>query len=421
MHSSTWRGFAVLAFAGFIACSGSSYAKDFTFNETTNAQMARRLGIPVFFAVPSSAHAAIPGNFDTSDRLIEFKHPAARKTTGHGLRLIVSKRAGLSPRLAKTGLIQTGDVLLTFRPEWGGAGAYSNLQMGISHTALAYVQDGKVRHLDVPMTEEYLGRQLRGELTSEHYQTLKFIHVVRPRGLSDVQRANIAAWAGRVRTMAHRIYPNRLRFNPDYNAPKYRRGVPNTFLTQFAQILLGRQPTGALDMFCSEFVWALLSLRDCDLSLAAAAFRGGENPTCVREPMRPMAATGDYVLHHDPRSNSGLADGPLMVIDALNLPPQDREALLRSVFVEASGALAKLSSGHRAVALAMKPKFAPLAQYYLAVGSRQGEDPQMEQMRQAIHREIPENYSPASFLINTLLPPDNAHRAMDYVATIVIE
>jgi hypothetical protein len=141
----------------------------------------------------------------------------------------------------------------------GGAGAYTNLQMGVSHTALAYVQDGKVRHLDVPLTEEYLGRQLRGELTGQHYQTLQFIHVVRPRRLSDIQRANIATWASRVRTMAHRIYPHRLRFNPDYNTPKYRQGAPNAFVATFDRILLGQKPTGALDMFCSEFVWALWS------------------------------------------------------------------------------------------------------------------------------------------------------------------
>jgi hypothetical protein len=32
-----------------------------------------------------------------------------------------------------------------------------------------------------------------------------------------------------------------------------------------------------------------------------------------------------------------------------------------------------------------------------------------------------ENYAPASFLINTLLPKDNANRTMDYVATILLE
>ena len=36
-------------------------------------------------------------------------------------------------------------------------------------------------------------------------------------------------------------------------------------------------------------------------------------------------------------------------------------------------------------------------------------------------RGIPENYSPTSFLINTLLPANNVNRTMDYVATIMIE
>jgi hypothetical protein len=119
MHFTTWRAFAVLVVAGILGCPGSSFAKDFTFSETANAQMARRLNIPVFFAVPPSAYATIPGIFDTTDRLIDFKHPAAQKATGHGLRLIVSIRAGLSPRLAKSGLVQTGNILLTFRPEGG--------------------------------------------------------------------------------------------------------------------------------------------------------------------------------------------------------------------------------------------------------------------------------------------------------------
>jgi hypothetical protein len=37
------------------------------------------------------------------------------------------------------------------------------------------------------------------------------------------------------------------------------------------------------------------------------------------------------------------------------------------------------------------------------------------------NHKVPDNYSPTSFLINTLLPPDNANRTMDYIATIAIE
>jgi hypothetical protein len=37
------------------------------------------------------------------------------------------------------------------------------------------------------------------------------------------------------------------------------------------------------------------------------------------------------------------------------------------------------------------------------------------------NRKVPDNYSPTSYLINTLLPVDNSNRTMDYVATIVIQ
>ena len=34
---------------------------------------------------------------------------------------------------------------------------------------------------------------------------------------------------------------------------------------------------------------------------------------------------------------------------------------------------------------------------------------------------IPENYSPTSYLVNTLLPKNNRYRTMDYVATVVMQ
>ena len=42
-------------------------------------------------------------------------------------------------------------------------------------------------------------------------------------------------------------------------------------------------------------------------------------------------------------------------------------------------------------------------------------------IRTAFNTSVPENYSPTSYLLNTLLPKDNINRTMDYVATIVIE
>ena len=93
----------------------------------------------------------------------------------------------MATRLGKSGLFQTGDLLLTFRSEWGGAGAYPNVQMGISHTGIAYVKDGELHNIDNPLNEEYLGTGMRADLTSEHYSTLNYIHVIRPRDLTDAR------------------------------------------------------------------------------------------------------------------------------------------------------------------------------------------------------------------------------------------
>ncbi len=415
--------FAALALAAGLAFSASpAQSKEFTFSEKANERMARKLNIPVFFALPASARSAAPINVNTTDLLIDFKHPDAKGSAADlGLRLIVTKRAGMAQRLAKSGLIQTGDLLLTFRTEWGGAGAYTNIQMGVSHTGVAYVKDGLVHNLDNPLNEEYLGARMRGDLTGEHYGTLDYLHVIRPRGLSDAQRANLLAWATRISTNAKRVYPSQISFNQDYNAPKYRPGKPVDFVQRLGQVALGQNPAGTIDMFCSEFAWSLLSLRDCDPAKSGDAFKAGGMPACVHEPMKPMAATGDFVFSRSRNSYAGLADGPLLVIDALKLPAAERTKMLERVFVANPGSLAKLSPGHKTISEAMAPKFEPLENYYRGAGAGVLQSLKARVISKAYIRAIPENYSPTSFLINALLPPDNVNRTMDYVATIVIE
>ncbi len=395
----------------------------FIFDEKVNAEMAKKLNIPVHFALPASARAPLPPKIDTKDKLIDFKHPDAKGVGGDvGLRLVVSKRSGLADRLGKSGLVQTGDILLTFRSEWGGAGAYPNIQMGVSHAGIAYIKNGSVRHLDNPLSAEYLGSGLKGDLTSEHYRTLNFIHVIRPRNLTDLQKAQLVSWATLVQANASSIYPKQLSFNSDYNAPKYAPGRPLDFVRQLGQMALKQSTPGNISMFCSEFAWSLLSLRDCDPAKTADQFKGSSVPSCVHEAMKPMEATGNYMTTHGRYSYSGLADGPLMVIDAMKLPLPDRTNRLAAVFTEKPDGLAKLSSGHRAVATEMKPKFEPLQKYYLGVsGGGLLHSIKARMIAKAFRLAVPENYSPTSFIVNTLLPPDNANRSMDYVATIVLE
>jgi hypothetical protein len=294
--------------------------------------------------------------------------------------------------------------------------------MGISHTGLAYIKDGKVRNLDNPLNEEYLGKGMSADLTSEHYRTLNFIHIIRPRALNDEERRNIAAWATRLNASARKVYPSQIKFNDDYNAPKFKPGHSLDFVQRLGQIALGQNPPGTLDLYCSEFAWSVLALRDCDPATTADAFKGSRVPACVKAPMKPLDAAGNSVASEGRSSVVGLADGPLTVIDKLKIPNDDRKEMLKSVFVEDPKGLAKMSEGHRKVAEAMQPKFETLKDYYLGVsGGSIVQRMRARLIRSAFNRAVPENYSPTSYLLNTLLPPDNINRTMDYVATVVIE
>jgi hypothetical protein len=404
-----------LAGAGVALRPAPVQAGEFVYDEGLNREAARRLDIPVYFALPDSARAKLPRRFNTSDRLIDFRHP---KNTRVGLRVIVAKRAGLAQRLAQSGLVQTGDLLLTFRPEWGGVGAYPNVQMGISHTGLAYVKDGKVHNLDNPLDDEFIGNGNVTELNSQFYRSIKFVHVIRPRNLTDAQRANILAWATRLNANAAGIFPSQIDFNDDYNDPKFKPGQPLTFVKQLGQIALGQGVPGKVEMYCSEFAWSLLALRNCDPEENRNAFSGGGMPTCVTPIMRPMRATGDSLLRKTPGSYSGLADGPLLVVASLKMPAERRDKMLHSIFVADPEGMSRMSEGHQDVAKRMQERFEKLETYYLSAVSGAWLGVKGRLVGAVISKAIPENYSPASYLINTLLPRDNENRTMDYVATI---
>jgi hypothetical protein len=411
----------VVSIAG-VARAGLAQANDFVFDAKVNKEVAKRLAIPVYFTVPASARLALPKDIDATDRLIDFRHPdGLRSNTKVGLRLVVAQRAGLPSRLAKSGLVQTGDLLLTFRAEWGGVGAYPNVQMGISHTGIAYVKDGVVHNLDNPLTEEYLGKGMRAELDSEQYTTLKFIHVVRPRNLTDEQRANLVAWATLFNSGAKRIYPSQISFNENYNDPKYKPGQPLDFVQHIARAALGQNPEGTVALFCSEFAWSVLALRDCDPATSADDFKGDAVPSCVRPIMRPMSATGNYVSGKSRTSYTGLGDGPLVVINSLKLTDGEREHIVKALFVPHPDLMNRMSDGHRELAQSMQPAFEKLKTYYSSATNGAWLGLKARLIGAVISDAIPQNYSPTSFLINTLLPRDNANRTMDYVATIYLE
>lgn len=410
------------AIAAMAAGAAPLTAAEFTTSDKLNEDTARRLNIPVFFAVPASARLALPKNINTTDRLIDFKHPGAKGLTADiGLRLVMAKRQGFSKRMAQSGLLQTGDILLTFRPEWGGAGTYPNIQMGVSHTGLAYVKDGTAYHIDNPMDAEFLGGNFRGDFTGQHYREIKYMHIIRPRSLTDAQRTAIAGWASRLVANARRVYPSEVSFNQDYNAPKYEPGKKPEFVKHLAQSALNQSPGGQTSMYCSEFVWSLLALRGCDPAKTADVFKGSGVPSCISPVMTPMKATGNYISRRTRGSSAGLSDGPLLIIDAMKLGKPERDIVLHSVFVENPNKAALMSVGHREVAKQMQPKFAPLEEYYKAASDGGFHRIQAWFIGNAFRRALPDNYSPTSYLINTLLPINNSTRTMDYVATVAFE
>ncbi len=413
-----------LLLASSVACVSPAEAKEFTYDAKVNERMAKRIKIPVYFAIPASARISLPSNIDITDQLIDFKHPDAEGAQGDvGLRVVLAKRAGMAKRLAKSGLIQTGDILLTFRSEWGGGGPYPNIQMGISHTGVAFLKDDTVYNIDNPLDAEYIGRNYKSQLNSSHYNTLNFIHIIRPRNLSETDRANILAWATRLTGSAGKVYPKQISFNQNYNDPKFQPGKPVEFVRTLGQIGLGQNPPGNIGMYCSEFAWSLLALRQCDPNAPSTGeeFQRSGVPSCVKPIMTPMDATGSYIFSRKRNSYVGLADGPLLVIDSMNLDKEKETELLKSVFVENPKVLAKMSVGHRKVAAEMKPNFEPLQTYYIDAATGGWGRWRARSIRFMSNRKVPENYSPTGYLINTLLPADHSNRTMDYVATVVIE
>jgi hypothetical protein len=70
----------------------------------------------------------------------------------------------------------------------------------------------------------------------------------------------------------------------------------------------------------------------------------------------------------------------------------------------------------------MKPKFERLESYYTGITGRFYQSWWARLLGTGFNfAGIAENYSPTSYLINTLLPENSKNRSMDYVATIVIE
>ena len=384
----------------------ASAASPFVFDPVVNKQLGDKLSIPVFYALPESAYLRSYEDLTAADGLWDFRHPdSAGAQAQVGLRVYLTPRRDAAKRLATGGFVQTGDIILTFRPEWGFMGPYPNIQMGVSHTALALVEDGTVSNIDNPLTDEYLG-----SLVADHYQKTQALHIIRPRNLSAEEKANLLGWGKRLIKLAPKIYPSQLSFNQDYSVPKYAGDM--TFVKTLGQIALQINKTAKVDLYCSEFIWALLSLKDCDPGQPDAFAQDGV-PACIKPFFKPLPMLGDYFVDPKaPGARLGLSDGPLAVINSMGLPDKEKAALIHQVFEHKRA----MSPGHAALAQSLEPFYLPLEGYYEGI---QSGTPKALQIMNNFNGRVKPNYSPASFLINTLLPVDSEERGMDVVGTVV--
>ena len=303
--------------------------------------------------------------------------------------------------LAHSGLVKSGDILLSFRPLWDRTLAYAHMQLGVSHSALAFVVSDAsgpfVMTLESPISYSSPLNY------PEHYSDLDALHVIRPT-LDAAQVQNLEKWA---RLLASR--QQRFEFYSDYGKPMYRRGVagvnvPRDEVRLLADILLGKDH-GKFASYCSEFVWAFLSLRTCD----PATF----DEACIRPPF--TTATGMMTgLVPKLNGDSGLAQGPEASLTGSGVAALERTNILtQDVFVDVltdEGQLSgRMSSGHIQVAKANREAMKAVNGYYGA-----GEP---APVASAINQGLPDNVSPTSFIVRSNAGLDGFR----YVGTVVFD
>jgi hypothetical protein len=338
------------------------------------------LDVPDFMMVPKSTWVAGFPELNKDD--IQTEVATAAQDANLGLRLVhlkksyqATKRA--SETLGENGVIESGDILLSFRPAWANTLAYAHVQLGVSHAALAFVVevDGKkyVHSLESPMSYSSF-------LDSPHqYGDLEAFHILRPT-LTEAEKSNLKRWAKL--TMSH---PDRFAFFSDYSKPMYKRGLPGVDrpidqVRLLAKVIKNGGTT--FSCYCSEFVWTFLGLRKC----SPDEFPNG-NLEMFFDPLKGF---------YQDNPKAGLTQGPDAALRKSG-DPNRTQILTSKVLVDfldsPSDLQGRMSSGHQAVARANKPKMDLLRRYY---GSGEPAD-----MVPAINQGIIENFSPTAFLIRS--------------------
>jgi len=325
-----------------------------------------------------------------------------------------SARRSMATTLGPAKVLQTGDIVLSFRPELAGTMAYPHIQQGITHAGLVIAdEDGVVFNIDSPLDADHMGqfdaKHYAGKLDEDGNVEggTHALHVIRPRIMDDERRARLQDWAAMLDSRLTDINGERkqIKFQSDYLMPTYvsHDQTPRQMVTTLGKIILEDDTETTMPMYCSEFAWHMLALSACTEAEILAAPE--EGAACVDPPFDPMpliAQTEDEI---------GITDGPLNAL--LALPSEERENALPHIF--ADGDATGLSSGHRDVAESVAPLMGPLSQYYQArIGGASVTD--LAEMAAAIGADFAANYSPTAYFLAAM--GDELSRPMDYVVTV---
>ncbi|MCA9587024.1 MAG: hypothetical protein KC657_16835 [Myxococcales bacterium] len=412
---------ALLALAVGSGCAAPTEDEaDASEQHISSSQDANKLlDVPFYFSVPKAA-------VTTEINRRGYSYPTVWNESAEikdaGLRVIAIRQNGTSPsqkraaradmaqQLARAGVLQDGDIALTFRPELAGTMAYPHIQMGITHASLVYTKNGQAYNVDSPLDGEYVGQfstlHFTGGTTSSGSvdNGTDALHIVRPVGFDDARRERLRGWATAV--AQNRAY-GKVRFQKDYLTPIFasKRMTTQQTVTELGKIILNRG-TMELPMYCSEFAWHMLALSNC--TEAEIKDAGPEGASCVKPVFDPMQ------LAAPDAGSIGLAEGPLLSL--MTAPAADRGRFVNDVFATGVNG-GRLSSGHRAVAEQVAPLMAGLSQYYAA--RAQGAPAEMvagaaAQLNAGV-QNVP-NYSPTAFLVNSMQAAGT--RKVDYVATV---
>lgn len=317
--------------------------------------------------------------------------------------------------LAEAGAIQDCDVLLSFRPEWAKFNGYCNIQLGISHTAIATIDSSGGKKY-VQTVESPLSYSSRLNY-AHHYEALDYFHIVRPN-LTSSQKKNAKAWALKILGSDH----DRITFFSDYGTPykdrKLKAPASGNLPVDLAKTAMYPDGDMSVSLYCSELVWAILALRDISPSDMSSQFPpgSGKDPTSWLESklnplFDPLAGASGA-----PLSTPGLMQGPDVQMRSIfgRDDAGRRKYLLDDVLLtkvtnpaETEG---HLSPGHAMAANMFRVAKLPHVRAYY------GEENEASSALPTLNVGINHNYSPTAYFLLGNLPKSS--RKLSYVGTV---